>query len=117
MNSIEIEHLTKDYGNGKGVFDVSLAIKNKAKFTVIWVPTGGGKIHDYAPPDGFQQTPIRNSEYFGLGVLKQSEGNSRQAGLSAWRDCLSGGHDGHRISEADCENAPHEGLQLWGKAD
>ena len=42
MNSIEIEHLTKDYGNGKGVFDVSLAIKQGEVYGYLG-PNGAGK--------------------------------------------------------------------------
>ena len=27
MNAVQITHITKDYGNSKGIFDVSLSVK------------------------------------------------------------------------------------------
>lgn len=32
MNVLEVEHLTKDYGSGRGVFDVSFAVKEGEVF-------------------------------------------------------------------------------------
>ena len=42
MNTIEISHLTKDYGNHKGVFDVSLSIKKGEVYGYLG-PNGAGK--------------------------------------------------------------------------
>ncbi|MEG1550481.1 MAG: ATP-binding cassette domain-containing protein, partial [Ruthenibacterium sp.] len=42
MNVIEIEHITKDYGNGKGVFDVSFSVE-KGEVMGFLGPNGAGK--------------------------------------------------------------------------
>lgn len=33
MNAVQINHITKDYGNSRGIFDVSLSVK-KERYTV-----------------------------------------------------------------------------------
>ena len=38
LTMIDIHNLTKDYGGGKGVFDVSISIK-RVKYTVTSAPT------------------------------------------------------------------------------
>ena len=69
MNSIEIEHLTKDYGNGKGVFDVSLAIKQ-------------GEVYGYLGPNGAgKSTTMRHL----MGFSKPQSGTVNILGL----ECLS----------------------------
>lgn len=42
MNVIEIQHLTKDYGNQKGIFDVSFSVKEGEVFGFLG-PNGAGK--------------------------------------------------------------------------
>ena len=42
MNVLEVEHLTKDYGSGRGVFDVSFAVKEGEVFGFLG-PNGAGK--------------------------------------------------------------------------
>lgn len=42
MKMIEIEHLTKDYGHGKGVFDVNLSVERGEVFGFLG-PNGAGK--------------------------------------------------------------------------
>ena len=69
MNSIEIEHLTKDYGNGKGVFDVSLAIKQ-------------GEVYGYLGPNGAgKSTTMRHL----MGFSKPQSGTVNILGL----ECIS----------------------------
>ena len=68
MNSIEIEHLTKDYGNGKGVFDVSLAIKQ-------------GEVYGYLGPNGAgKSTTMRHL----MGFSKPQSGTENILGLECW---------------------------------
>lgn len=68
MNSIEIEHLTKDYGNGKGVFDVSLAIKQ-------------GEVYGYLGPNGAgKSTTMRHL----MGFSKPQSGTVNILGLECW---------------------------------
>ena len=42
QNIIEINHLTKDYGNGKGVFDVTFSLQ-KGEVLGFLGPNGAGK--------------------------------------------------------------------------
>src|SRR5574344_266363 len=42
MSEIEISHLTKDYGSGRGVFDVSFSV-NKGECFGFLGPNGAGK--------------------------------------------------------------------------
>ncbi|SCJ89493.1 Uncharacterized ABC transporter ATP-binding protein YbhF [uncultured Eubacterium sp.] len=70
MNIIEIEHLTKDYGNGKGVFDVSLAIKQ-------------GEVYGYLGPNGAgKSTTMRHL----MGFSKPQSGTASILGLECWNN-------------------------------
>ena len=42
MPEIEVSHLTKDYGSGRGVFDVSLEVERGECFGFLG-PNGAGK--------------------------------------------------------------------------
>lgn len=42
MNAIVINHITKDYGNNKGIFDVSLSVKKGEVYGFLG-PNGAGK--------------------------------------------------------------------------
>lgn len=75
-SEICIEHLTKDYGQGKGVFDISLSVKRGEVFGFLG-PNGAGKT-----------TTIRNL----LGFIRPDAGNCKIRGL----DCFS---DACRIQE------------------
>lgn len=68
-NVIELSHITKDYGNGRGVFDVSFSVKE-------------GEIFGYLGPNGAgKTTTIRQL----LGFLHPGEGNCKVLG----RDCFT----------------------------
>lgn len=68
MNIIEIEHLTKDYGNGRGVFDVSLAIKQ-------------GEVYGYLGPNGAgKSTTMRHL----MGFSRPQSGTVNILGLECW---------------------------------
>ena len=45
MNVIEVENLTKDYGSGRGVFDVSFHVGEGEVFGFLG-PNGAGKTTD-----------------------------------------------------------------------
>ena len=67
-NVIEIENLTKDYGNGRGIFNESLTIKQGEMVGFVGT-NGSGKT-----------TTIRNI----LGFIKPTSGSVKVNGLSSW---------------------------------
>ncbi len=68
MSLIEIEHLTKDYGNQRGVFDINLSIE-KGEMIGFVGTNGSGKT-----------TTIRNI----LGFIKPTSGRVVVNGMEAW---------------------------------
>ena len=67
---IEVEHLTRDYGGGRGVFDVSFQVAAGEVFGFLG-PNGAGKT-----------TTIRHL----MGFLNAKEGGCRINGLDCFRD-------------------------------
>lgn len=68
MNTIEIENLTKDYGNKQGIFNLNLSIKS-------------GEIIGYVGTNGSgKTTTIRHI----MGFLKPTSGVVKVNGLSSW---------------------------------
>ena len=68
MSVIKLDHLTKDYGEGRGVFDLNLDIEQ-------------GEMMGYVGTNGSgKTTTIRNI----LGFLKPTKGKSYVNGLSSW---------------------------------
>lgn len=68
MSVIEISHLTRNYGNHKGVFDLSLNIESGEVFGFLG-PNGAGKT-----------TTIRHL----MGFIKPQQGNCKIDGLDCW---------------------------------
>ena len=70
LNVIEIQHLTKDYGQGKGIFDVSLSVRP-------------GEVYGYLGPNGAgKSTTLRHL----MGFSKPQSGTARIEGLDCWRE-------------------------------
>ncbi|SDI65029.1 ABC transporter ATP-binding protein [Streptococcus equinus] len=69
-NMITLKHLSKDYGNGKGIFDVTVNIRKGEVFGIVGV-NGAGKT-----------TTLRLL----MGFLKASQGRAQIAGLDVWKD-------------------------------
>ena len=68
MNAVQITHITKDYGNSKGIFDVSLSVKK-------------GEVYGFLGPNGAgKTTTIRHL----LGFLKPEKGECLINGM----DCF-----------------------------
>lgn len=63
MNTIEIDHITKDYGNGKGVFDVSFSVQEGEVLGFLG-PNGAGKTTTIRQLMGFIK-PDRGSVHIG----------------------------------------------------
>lgn len=67
---IEINGLTKDYGKDRGIFDLSLSIKEGETFGIVGV-NGSGKT-----------TTMRHL----MGFLKQDKGKASVLGLDCWKN-------------------------------
>ena len=81
MSVLVVEHLTKDYGNGKGVFDVSFDIEPGEIFGFLG-PNGAGKT-----------TTIRHL----LGFIRPQSGKTSIGGLDCWVAAQRGA-TAHRLS-------------------
>ena len=68
MHTIEVEHLTKDYGSGRGVFDVSIAVDRGEVFGFLG-PNGAGK-----------STTIRHL----MGFSKPDSGSTKIEGIETF---------------------------------
>ncbi|MCD7872352.1 MAG: ABC transporter ATP-binding protein, partial [Clostridiales bacterium] len=69
MPVIEISHLTKDYGHGRGVFDINISV-NKGECYGFLGPNGAGKT-----------TSIRHL----MGFSKPQKGNAFICGKNSWK--------------------------------
>ena len=69
---IKTEHLTKDYGNGHGIFDISLEVKKGEVFGFIGT-NGSGKT-----------TTIRNM----MGFIRPDGGNVSVLGMDSWEHSI-----------------------------
>ena len=70
MSVIEVNNLTKDYGSGRGVFDVSFKIEK-------------GEVYGFLGPNGAgKSTTIRHL----MGFSKPSKGNTKILGLDTFKD-------------------------------
>ncbi len=68
MSIIKLAHLTKDYGKGKGVFDVSLSITK-------------GEVYGYLGPNGAgKSTTMRHL----MGFSKPDSGSAEICGVNCW---------------------------------
>lgn len=69
MNVLQIDHLTRDYGNGKGIFDVSFSV-------------GEGEVFGFLGPNGAgKTTTIRHL----MGFIRPKEGFCRIDGKDCWK--------------------------------
>ena len=68
MDAINIQNLTRDYGNGKGIFDVSIQVEKGEVFGFLG-PNGAGKT-----------TTIRHL----MGFIKANEGTVQIDGMDCW---------------------------------
>lgn len=69
MNVLQIDHLTRDYGNGKGIFDVSFSV-------------GEGEVFGFLGPNGAgKTTTIRHL----MGFIRPKKGYCRIDGKDCWK--------------------------------
>jgi ABC-2 type transport system ATP-binding protein len=70
MAVITVNHLTKDYGNGRGIFDISFEVKK-------------GEVFGYLGPNGAGKTvTIRHL----LGFCKAQSGSCEIMGMDCWKE-------------------------------
>lgn len=70
MSMIEIKNMKKDYGHGRGIFDISLSVKKGEIFGFVGT-NGAGKT-----------TTIRHL----MGFLKAQKGTATIKGMDCWKD-------------------------------
>ncbi|MFC4770556.1 ABC transporter ATP-binding protein [Enterococcus hermanniensis] len=69
MNAIEINNLTKDFGHGRGIFNVNFAVKKGEVFGFLG-PNGAGKTTTIRHLMGFTQPDQGSSKILGLDASK-----------------------------------------------
>ena len=72
MSVIEINHLTKDYGEGRGIFDINLSIEKGEVFGYVGTNASG------------KTTTIRHI----MGFLQAQQGSATVMGFDAWKDSV-----------------------------
>lgn len=72
MSVIEINHITKDYGNHKGVFDVSFEVK-KGEVLGFLGPNGSGKTTTIRQLMGFMKPDQGNVKILGMNCFDEAE--------------------------------------------
>lgn len=68
LNKIDIQHLTKDYGNGKGVFDISIRIPKGEVYGYLG-PNGAGKSTTMRHLMGFSKPDLMGLILYTIGIL------------------------------------------------
>ena len=69
MSVIEIEHLTQDYGHGRGIFDVTFSVEKGEVFGFLG-PNGAGKSTTIRHIMGFSKPQSGSIKVFGLDAFK-----------------------------------------------
>ncbi len=70
MDMIEIRSLSKDYGGGKGIFDITLTIRK-------------GEVYGYLGPNGAgKSTTMRHL----MGFVRPQSGKAHIRGMDCWTD-------------------------------
>ena len=70
MGVIEVENLTKDYGSGRGVFDVSISVNESEVFGFLG-PNGAGKSTTIRHLMGFSKPDSGSTKIFGKETFKR----------------------------------------------
>ena len=93
MNVIEVKELTKDYGNGRGIFDVNISVKKGEVFGFLG-PNGAGKTTTIRHLMGFIHSDKGECFINGLDCSKEAHKIQRKIGYLpgeiAFMDDMSG---------------------------
>ena len=76
---INVEHLTKDYGYGRGVFDVSIKV-HKGECYGYLGPNGAGKSTTIRHIMGFSKTSVGKVEIFGVETFNNTDKILKEVG-------------------------------------
>ncbi|SDY58692.1 ABC-2 type transport system ATP-binding protein [Lachnobacterium bovis DSM 14045] len=79
LNVIELEHLTRDYGCGKGIFDLSLNVKQGEVFGFLG-PNGAGKTTTIRHLMGFIKAKSGKCMIDGMDCMKDRKAIQRKTG-------------------------------------
>lgn len=79
---IELQHVTKDYGNGKGVFDLSFAVSRGEAFGYLG-PNGAGKTTTIRQLMGFIRPDKGTCHMMGKGCFLQAQEIQKKTGYLA----------------------------------
>ncbi len=79
LNIIELEHLTRDYGCGKGIFDLSLNVKQGEVFGFLG-PNGAGKTTTIRHLMGFIKAKSGKCLIDGMDCMKDRKAIQRKTG-------------------------------------
>lgn len=79
MNSIEIKHITKDYGNGRGVFDLSFQVKEGEVLGFLG-PNGAGKTTTIRQLLGFMKPDSGTVSILGKDCFKEADQIQKELG-------------------------------------
>ena len=90
---INIEHLTKDYGYGRGVFDVSLKV-HKGECYGYLGPNGAGKSTTIRHIMGFSKPTTGKVEIFGIPTFKNTDRILGEVGYLPGEPSIPAGLDG-----------------------
>ncbi|GAA0802038.1 ABC transporter ATP-binding protein [Clostridium sp. AF19-22AC] len=79
MSVIEISHITKDYGKGRGVFDVSFSV-NQGEVLGFLGPNGAGKTTTIRQLMGFMKPDSGKLSIMGMDCFKNTEKIQKSVG-------------------------------------
>jgi len=108
MSVIDVEHLTKDYGSGRGVFDVSFDIERGEVFGFLG-PNGAGKSTTIRHLMGFSRPDSGSTKIFGLETFSSYNKILKKVGYIPGEIALPAGLTGWEFIRmmqnlADCHN-------------
>ncbi len=96
MSIIEVNHLTKDYGSGRGVFDVSFKIEKGEVFGFLG-PNGAGKSTTIRHLMGFSHPGLGNTKILGMASFKDYDRILNKVGYIPGEIALPQGLTGYQF--------------------
>ena len=90
---VSVDHLTKDYGYGRGVFDVSIQV-HKGECYGYLGPNGAGKSTTIRHIMGFSKPTIGSTKIFGIETFGNTDKILKQVGYLPGEPAIPAGLDG-----------------------